>query len=133
MSRDHVRPAVGLWIIVALLTAAGLNALLQVFNEISDPEPGSLMLGALQFATAISALLAAIAVARRDTRAPAVILAWGAISASLVVLLEPLGFVEAADRMGLWQGAAALLAIAATLCWYVRRTLVPRTAAPPAP
>lgn len=133
MSRDRARLGFGLTIIAALLTAGGANALSQVLNEISDPEPGSLMLGALQFATATSAILAAIAIIRRDGRAPFVIAAWGAICAAMVVLLEPLGYVASADRAGLWQGAAAILVAAASMIWYVRRSLAARAAEPSTP
>jgi hypothetical protein len=62
-------------------------------------------------------------VVRLDARAPAVILTWGAISAVMVVLLEPLGVVQAIDRAGLWQGAAVILVGSLAMYWYVRRSI----------
>lgn len=126
MTRSTTRLPLGLWVVALLLTAAGLNALHQASNEILDPEPRSLMLGMLQFATATSAIIAAVAIVRKHRWAPFAIAAWGAIAAAMVVLLEPLGFVDAVDRIGLWQGAAAILASATVMIWYVRR----RSAAP---
>lgn len=121
VTRSIARIPLGLWVVALLLTAAGLNALYPVSNDILDPEPGSLMLGVLQFATATSSIISAIAVVRQHRWAHFAIAAWGAIAAAMVVLLEPLGFVDALDRTGLWQGAAAILASAAAMIWYVRR------------
>jgi peptidoglycan/LPS O-acetylase OafA/YrhL len=120
-----MRRPLGHFVVIALLLAAGVNALFQTSNEIRDPEPGSVPLACLQLAAGACALISAAGVLRRASWTQRAIGAWGAVSATMVVLLEPLTFVGAEDRGGLWQGAAVILAMAAVMIWYLRRTLRP--------
>lgn len=125
-----MRRPLGHFVVVALLLAAGVNALYQTSNEISDPEPGSLPLAALQLVAGACAIIAATGLLRRSAWTPSAIGAWGVVSATMVVLLEPLKFVGAEDRGGLWQGAGVILAMAAVMFWYVGRSLRPTAATP---
>ena len=120
----------GPWVSAALLLWAAWSSGTQVLNEIRQPESGSVPIGALHAAAAATAVLAAFAAASLNRRAPRAVLAWGTCNALLVVLLEPLGFVERADRGSMWLGAGAILLVAAALAWFVRWCLRGISASP---
>jgi hypothetical protein len=122
----QLRHRVGQLGVVALMLVAGVDAFIQVANEVREPEPGSVPLGALHVTAGALAFVAAVGVLRRARWAPAGVAAWGVASAALVLLLGPLGFVEASDMPGLSVGAAAILGVAGGMAWYVHRHLTQR-------
>jgi hypothetical protein len=124
-----MRRTVGHVVTTGLLAINGVNGLAQIGNEIRDPESGSLALALLHLAVALCSFAAAFGLWRRASWAPLAVVAWGITCAAMIVLLEPLHFADGSDRASLWQGAAAVLVVAAILYWYVKRCV---RSAPPA-
>jgi peptidoglycan/LPS O-acetylase OafA/YrhL len=106
---------------MALLTWAAWSGFSQAVTEAQDHDPGSPTLAALQFVVGCCALTALVGAWRRAPWARHATLAWGVTCAVMVVLLAPLGFVDQADRGGLWKGALVILALMMVLWWYIGR------------
>lgn len=116
------RPA-GHWVVMGLFAAVGINAMVEVPDGLGDQSSsGMLIVAALQTVTAVLAFLTVRAVWIRAAWSTLVITLWGAVSAVMIVLLEPLLELGRDARGGLITGALVILAVAACSAWYVRRS-----------
>ena len=110
---------VALAVIFALLA---LNAWAQValtaIGRTNDPPA----LFTLQFLGGAAAAAAAVGIWRNARWAPAAALAYGVVTAGMIVALEPILDLGRDARSGLVTGAAMVLAFSALSAWYLRRT-----------
>jgi hypothetical protein len=116
----HRRPR-GRIVPAVVFGVLGLNAWAQValvlLGRTSRP-PALVALQALIGAAAAAAVWGSWTGARW---APGAALAWGLVSAGMLVALGPLLALPADVRPGLWTGAAWVLAGALGAAWYLRR------------
>jgi hypothetical protein len=110
-------------LLLAVLVYVGFNAYQQALREFRDVEPGSLAICALQTLVGSLALLAAAGVWRRASWTTRALGGYGAATAGMLVLLGPILRMSADERVGLWQGAGAVLAGVALMMWYWHRSL----------
>ena len=107
-------------VVFALLA---LNAWAQVvlvpFGRSSDPAT----LTALQLLVGTAAAAAAWASWRGMRWAPAAALVYGALAATMVVLLGPILHLDEGARGGLWTGAALIVLFCAWAAWSLRRSV----------
>lgn len=118
ISAPRPRGRVALAVVFALLA---LNALAQValvpLGSSDDPPP----LTALQALIAAAGGAAAWGSWTGARWAPAAALLYGVVTAGMLAALEPLLALDAEARGGLLTGAAAVLLLALSAAWYLRR------------
>ena len=113
---------VALAVIFALLA---LNAWAQVVLRLvlGSQDPPALV--ALQALIGTTAVAATIGIWRGARWAPAAALAYGIVTACMLVALEPIIGLGRDARGGLWAGAVMVLLFAALSAWYLRRSGAP--------
>ena len=128
-SRARRGPGLGLGLIAALLGISALNDWAQVVDTAmgSGGEPPLLMV--LHVLGGTLGVAAAVATWRRSTRAPALVVLWGA-AVTILLLCVPIAVdVDAAAARGIRIAALGVALVALLLAWAVRR-LLSREAAP---
>jgi hypothetical protein len=102
---------------------AWVQTILALFGQSDDP----LLLRTWQLTSGAAAAVAAVGAYRLRRWAPHAVLAYGLITATMIVALGPMLELDESERAGLPMGAAAVAIICAALAFYLHR-LVRRTA-----
>lgn len=124
-------PPIGRIVVAVLFTLFGLSAwseALDIFLRASDDPT---LLGILQTVIGAVALTAAVGSWRGSRWSPVAAIAYGVITAGMIVGLGPMLGLEGEERGGLLVGAAAVLLIALAMAWYLRRAQAPRDGTAP--
>lgn len=111
---------IALAVVFALLA---LNALAQVVLVPLGRSDDPAALTALQALIGAAGAVAAAGSWAGARWSPAAALAYGLLTAGMVLALGPLLELPAEARGGLWVGAAALLLLALWSAWYLRRSV----------
>lgn len=116
--------------IAVLLTALGINALLQVPHFLPGwgSDPG--LLSAQQAVCAITGLAAGLSAWRYRPWAWIATIAYGVVTGIMITTLGPLLDLNEEARASLPLGALLVLGVCGAFAWYLRRTLAaPRSVA----
>lgn len=105
-------------VFAALTVNAWGQVILALMGRAGDPP----MLVALQLLIGATGAAAAWGAWTGARWTPAASLAYGLVTAGMLVALGPLVDVEPDARRGLWLGAAIVLALSVAAAWYLRRT-----------
>lgn len=111
--------------IAVLLTALGLNALVQVpqFLPGWGNDPG--LLSVEQLVVGLVGVAAGVSAWRHRPSAWVLAIAWGATTCILLLSLAPLLDIEPEAAVGIRYGTLVIVAITAWFAWYLRRVLAP--------
>lgn len=125
MSETPATPTAGVRVVAVILTACGLNALVQVPRFVPGWGNDPVLLSALQALGAASGLSAGIAAWRGRAWAWVPALLYGAITGAMIASLGPLLDLDAEARAALPKSGAAVFALGAAMAWYLRRAISP--------
>lgn len=114
----------GVRAIAVLLTALGINALVQVpqFLPGWGNDPGLLSLE--QLVTGVLGVAAGMSAWRHQSTAWVLAIVWGAMTCVLLLSLPPLLELDAEAAVGIRYGALVILAVTALIALYLRHVLV---------
>lgn len=118
--RERSRAAAVLSVLFGILA---LNAWVQVVLALVDESRDPSSLAVLQFLVGAAAAAAAWGSWRGRRWAPLAAIAYGAVTAALLLSLDPLLDLGPDARGGLWTGAVFVLLFGVVAAWYLRRAL----------
>lgn len=129
MPETPARPAIGVRIVAVILTACGLNALVQVPHSIPGWGNDPVLLSALQALCAAAGLGAGVGAWRGRPWAWVPALLYGAVTGAMIASLGRLLDLDADARAALPASGAAVFVVGAAMAWYLRRAIAPAVAA----
>lgn len=117
--------------IAVLFLLVSLNAWMQAAQEAMGRSDETLALTLLQVLVGATAMAAAYGSWSGARWAPWAALAWGMVTAGLILALDPLLDLGAEARRGLRIGAVVVLLLGCAAGWFLHRALAPRGNGPP--
>jgi hypothetical protein len=123
MSDNPAAPRMGVRAVAVLLTACGLNALVQVPHSIPGWGNDPVLLSTLQALCAAAGLSAGIGAWRGRAWAWIPALLYGATTGAMIASLGPLLDLDAQARAALPMSGVAVFVVAGAMAWYLRRAL----------
>jgi hypothetical protein len=130
MSVSPAPPSLGVRIVAVILTACGLNALVQVPHFIPGWGSDPILLSGLQALCATAGLSAGIAAWRGRAWAWIPALLYGVITGAMIAALGPLLDLDAGARAALPMSGAVVVLVASAMAWYLWRALGPARTTP---